>query len=158
METTRHFTATTYVVESGATVLHEHDRIGKWLPPGGHVDRGEVPHEAAVREVREETGLAVSLRTETDDIGSPTVESLPQPEHMLLADVNFHGGEVGHQHIDHVFYAEADSRDLSPADGEEDASAWEWFTPADLRNNDELDPDVAEIGQRAIAAVDGAGN
>jgi ADP-ribose pyrophosphatase YjhB (NUDIX family) len=154
METTRHFTATTYVVESGSTVLHEHDRIGKWLPPGGHVDRGEVPHEAAVREVREETGLDVTLRAETDDIGSPTVESLPQPEHVLLADVNVHGDEVGHQHVDIVYHAEADDRDLSPADGEEDAAAWEWFTAAALRESDELDPDVAEIGRRAIAAVD----
>ena len=96
-----------------------------------------------------------SATSPTDDIGSPTVESLPQPEHVLLADVNVHGDEVGHQHVDLVFYAAADSRDLSPAAGEEAAAAWEWFTAAELRERDELDPDVAEIGRRAIAAVDG---
>ena len=42
METTRHFTATTYVVEGDAVALHEHERLGKWLPPGGHVDRDEL--------------------------------------------------------------------------------------------------------------------
>jgi ADP-ribose pyrophosphatase YjhB (NUDIX family) len=46
METTRHFVATVYVVNGGAVALHEHDRLGMWLPPGGHVEREELPHDA----------------------------------------------------------------------------------------------------------------
>ena len=34
---------------------------GLWSMPGGYVDRGEVPEEAAVREVKEETGLEVKV-------------------------------------------------------------------------------------------------
>ncbi|WP_248516577.1 NUDIX hydrolase [Salinarchaeum laminariae] len=159
METTRHFTATTYVVAEGAVALHLHDRIGKWLPPGGHVDRGELPHEAALREVAEETGLDATLVAEQDEIGSPTVEPLPQPQHLQLADVNVHGeagtadAEVGHQHVDLVYYAAAPDRSIDPADDEEPAEAWEWFDVETLASDDELDADVAEIAQRAIQAV-----
>ncbi len=36
-------------------------QYGKWSFPGGHVDRGEVVETAAIREVKEETGLDVAL-------------------------------------------------------------------------------------------------
>lgn len=34
---------------------------GKWVFPGGYVDRGEEPQAAAVREAREEAGLEIRL-------------------------------------------------------------------------------------------------
>ena len=51
---TRDFTATTFVVHEGATLLLWHKKMQAWLPPGGHIDPGELPEEAALREVREE--------------------------------------------------------------------------------------------------------
>ncbi|PSQ33874.1 NUDIX hydrolase [Halobacteriales archaeon SW_10_66_29] len=154
METTRHFVATVYVVNGGAVALHEHDRLGMWLPPGGHVEREELPHEAARREVREELGLDVELVAPVDDLQSPTAASIPKPQHFLLEDINVCDGEVGHQHVDFVYYGTVGSRDLDPAPGEAAAEEWEWFTAAALqRRADDFEPDVVEAGRRAIDAV-----
>ncbi|MFC6904509.1 NUDIX hydrolase [Halalkalicoccus tibetensis] len=153
METTRHFVATVYVVNDGATLLHEHGKLGLWLPPGGHIDRDELPHEAAKREVREETGLDVTLVCEHDDVSSPTVTSLPEPVHLLLEDINVHEAGVGHQHIDFVYYGRADSRELAPADGEQGTEAWEWVGPEELDER-RFDADVARLGREAISLLE----
>jgi 8-oxo-dGTP pyrophosphatase MutT (NUDIX family) len=155
METTRHFVATVYVVHDGATALHHHDKLEMWLPPGGHIDRDELPHEAAAREVREELGLDPTLVAPQGDLSSPTVESLPQPQSFLLEDINTCDGEVGHQHVDFVFYGAVESRNITPGQGEQPVDDWEWFTPADLRKrSEELAADVIENGKRAIETVE----
>jgi 8-oxo-dGTP pyrophosphatase MutT (NUDIX family) len=155
METTRHFVATVYVVSDGAVALHEHDKLEMWLPAGGHIDRDELPHEAALRETREELGMDVDLVAPQEGIESETVRSIPQPQHFLLEDINVDSdGAVGHQHIDFIFYGAAERRDIDPGPGEQPADDWAWFTSADLdASTDELPTDVVEIGHRAIETV-----
>jgi len=155
METTRHFTATIYLVADGATALHDHPGLGIRLPPGGHVDRAELPHETALREAREETGLEPTLLTDHDDVRSETARAIPRPRHLMLADVNVCDGEVGHQHIDHVYYATVEGRGIDPEPGEPGPEAWAWYDPGDLRDAN-VDPDVRQLGIEAIetAAAD----
>ena len=154
METTRHFTATTYIVHDGATALHDHERLGIKLPPGGHVDRDELPHEAARREVREETGLTPELVATESSITGPNTRGLPEPAHLMLHDINVHeDGSVGHQHVDHLYYASVDSREIAPdGDDEADPADWRWYTAAELAASD-LPNDVVDLGREAIAAV-----
>lgn len=154
METTRHFVATVYVVNDGAVALHEHEKLDMWLPAGGHLDRDELPHEAARRETREELGLEVDfVHPESARLESETARSIPKPQHFLLEDINVKDGDVGHQHVDFIYYGAAQSRDIDPGPGEAPAEAWVWYTPEELASDDRLPADVREAGQRAIAAV-----
>ena len=60
----RQFTATVYVFQSSKVLLHKHPKHNKWLPPGGHVEQNELPHEAAIREALEETGLHIKIQSQ----------------------------------------------------------------------------------------------
>jgi 8-oxo-dGTP pyrophosphatase MutT (NUDIX family) len=154
METTRHFTATVYVVNDGATALHEHGRLGIHLPPGGHIERDELPHEAALREVREETGLEATLVADRANVDAPNGRPLPEPAHQMLHDIDVYpDGSVGHQHIDHLYYAHTPDRRIDPLGRDEaDGDAWAWYTPAELADGP-FDADVVSLGQEAIARV-----
>lgn len=54
--------------DRGTIALVRNARGGAWTFPKGHIDEGESDEEAAVREIREETGLA-DLEL-IDDLGS----------------------------------------------------------------------------------------
>ena len=48
-----HVTGSAIVIGPRGVVLLEHKRLGMWLQPGGHIEPGEAPWEAAVREAAE---------------------------------------------------------------------------------------------------------
>jgi 8-oxo-dGTP pyrophosphatase MutT (NUDIX family) len=56
-----HVTASGIVVKDNKILMIYHPFLKKWLQPGGHVEAGETPIEAAIREVLEETGLQTKL-------------------------------------------------------------------------------------------------
>jgi hypothetical protein len=60
---------------------------------------------------------------------------------------------VGHQHVDFVYFARAATRAIRPAEGEQPAADWAWFSPADLAD-EHVDSDVEEIGREAIDVVE----
>jgi 8-oxo-dGTP pyrophosphatase MutT (NUDIX family) len=55
-----HLTASAWIVDAErrhALLLH-HGKLGRWLQPGGHIEDDATLLESALREAREETGLA----------------------------------------------------------------------------------------------------
>ena len=51
-----------YIInKKGQVCLLYHKKFNVWLPPGGKVEPSELIHEAAIREVSEETGLEVEF-------------------------------------------------------------------------------------------------
>lgn len=110
----QHFTASAVVVEKGHVLLVHHRRIGAWLPPGGHIDEFELPHEAAVREVFEETGIAVEIISEAmPETGSNEAFFLPKP--LCIHNVKaFEKGEHVH-HLDLAFLCRTVEKGTLPA-------------------------------------------
>jgi ADP-ribose pyrophosphatase YjhB (NUDIX family) len=53
--------ASVVIVDEGKVLLMRNERYGTWTMPGGLVEPGESLVQAALREVREETGLEVRL-------------------------------------------------------------------------------------------------
>jgi 8-oxo-dGTP pyrophosphatase MutT (NUDIX family) len=111
--------------------LIRHPRFDRMMIPGGHVEHEESQAEAALREVAEETGLAVRLV-------SPLAPPLPdgyrprrvaQPWWIVEYSVppDGHLGEA-HVHIDHLYVALANGED--PVG--EPAHPFGWYAAADL--------------------------
>ena len=103
-----HITGSAFVVGPRGTVLHRHALLGIWVQPGGHVDPGETPWDAALREVIEETGLPARF------VGD-------EPE---LVHVDVHPGPRGHTHIDLRYLVEAGDADPKPPPGESQEIGW----------------------------------
>jgi len=66
------------------------NKTGGWTPPKGHLEASESAEVAALRELREETGIVLSTAdldsrckaTCTADLGSRSTTSRPQPLHV----------------------------------------------------------------------------
>ena len=139
----RQFTATLYIFFEGKTLLHCHPKLGKWVPPGGHLEPNETPPEAAIREAKEETGLDVAiLEQENLKVDGYNGVSFPRPFLCLLEHIPAHGGKEAHQHMDMIYIGEPKG---IPAP-EEDLQGFRWFAHDELTEiENELFPDVKEV-------------
>jgi 8-oxo-dGTP pyrophosphatase MutT (NUDIX family) len=122
-EILRHFTVAVFVVHHGRVLLHYHRKLGKWLPPGGHIEDNELPDEAAAREVLEETGIRIRL------VGGQGLPIEDPRQLVLPSGVQVEHIYPGHEHIDLVYFALPDPDDLraaeiDPALAESDQVGW----------------------------------
>jgi ADP-ribose pyrophosphatase YjhB (NUDIX family) len=119
---TREFTVAVFVVQDDRVLLHFHRKLGMWLPPGGHIEPNELPDDAAIREVWEETGVRARL------IGERALE-LQYPRQLTIpAGIQVEDIAPGHQHIDLVYFAVADGDDARLAPEEAREMGADWYT------------------------------
>jgi 8-oxo-dGTP pyrophosphatase MutT (NUDIX family) len=103
-----HVTGSAVVVGRRGTVLHRHKRLHRWMQPGGHIDPGEGPWDAALRESEEETGLAL--------------RHPDQGPRLIHMDV--HDAAKGHTHLDLRYFLLAPDEDPAPPPGESPDARW----------------------------------
>lgn len=72
-------TAAGVLVSKDKVLLVKHKKVGWWLPPGGHVDEDELPHQAAEREFWEETDVRVKAINYGLKVDSDVSEYVPNP-------------------------------------------------------------------------------
>lgn len=142
----RDFTVAVFVLHLDHVILHRHAKLGIWLPPGGHIEPNELPDEAAIREVAEESGLDIELvggrGIGIDYPGQPV--QLVRPEGIQLEFIG-----PGHEHIDLIYFA----RPVASGDGLPPLSdGMEWVTRERLAEMTVTD----EVRDWALRALDAA--
>jgi len=153
----KHATASVFVLDrqpdGWRLGLIEHPRFGLRMIPGGHVEASESPAEAAVREVAEETGLAVRL---VPPPAAPLPAGyrpprVPQPwwivEYEVPPDSHL---DASHVHVDYLYVAVA----TDPEPAAEPGHPFGWYAAADLPGL-EMFEDARLLAAALLTAVDG---
>src|SRR5262245_46596009 len=146
----RHFTVAVFVVHNGLVLLHHHRKLGKWLPPGGHIEEDELPDDAARREVLEETGVRVRL-VGTRGLATDYLMQLVVPAGVQVEDIY-----PGHQHIDRVYFAVPEpagdirAAEVDPRLAESDQVGW--YALAELASLGASD-EIRAWARRAVAEL-----
>lgn len=95
-----HYAATTFVYRDGRFAIHWHEKVKKWLPPGGHIEENELPHDAALREVEEELGIGVKLISKKQN--DFKIKTIPMPLAIIVEEI-----DESHCHVDFIYAAVA---------------------------------------------------
>lgn len=102
----------------------------RWITPGGGIDEGETLIEAAIRELREETGLVVS----PEDLGA---EIWRTEGKWLWGD-----GQNHHTYVDYFFLLNVDDFELDNSlwttDEVRDVLEYRWWNINELANSGQL--------------------
>jgi 8-oxo-dGTP pyrophosphatase MutT (NUDIX family) len=117
-----HVTGSAVVVGPRGVILVKHRRLHRWMQPGGHIEPGETPEEAAVRECTEETGLPVAHPSDGP----------------VLIHVDVHEASKGHTHLDVRYLVLAPDEDPDPPEGESQEIRWFDWDEAQAMADDSL--------------------
>lgn len=103
-----HITASAIVFQHQKLLLIKHRYIHEWFQPGGHIDPGETPPIAAIRELEEETGWIGTL---------DNLNALPLDIDVHAIPANAKKHEAAHIHVDFAYLLNP-QKQVTPSDPE----------------------------------------
>ncbi len=153
----RHFTATGYVVHAGRVLLHWHPKVKAMLPPGGHIEAGEDPVTAVLREIREETGVEAEVMPRELPVEVDYTRQISPPETIMVEDID--DPVAGpHEHVDLIYYCQLREGQGDGVEGLREG--WQWVGEETFVNGDAvslgggvevtLPEDVRQLGLAAL--------
>ena len=95
-------TVTAFIVKKNSILLHWHEKVKEWLPPGGHIEKNEDPIEALNREILEETGLEVIIIPTNQILNISNLEQIIPPFTIMIEDID-DPKDGKHKHIDLIY-------------------------------------------------------
>jgi 8-oxo-dGTP pyrophosphatase MutT (NUDIX family) len=147
-----HLTAASLVLHPARPelLLVRHRVLQRWLQPGGHLERGEIPLDAARREATEETGATALAWLDWHEDRAPT--------HAVPLDIDIHEiparperGEPVHLHLDFRYvFRLADESALSHQVEEVEELRWESLEALAARD---LVPGLTRAARKLVALL-----
>jgi len=119
----------------------EVDLPPRWITPGGGIDAGETPIEAAVRELWEETGIAVSQEALGEKLGE------------IAGRWDWGDGQNHHTYVDHFYKLQVSDFELDDSgwteDERRDVLEYRWWSLTELIETSE------HVGPHGLAELIG---
>ena len=142
------FTASGILIIKDKVLLVKHRKLNMWLCPGGHMEKGELPHQTAEREFYEEIGIKVKASPVRQL--PPTLESVYAPVPVAcnlhwISQENFQRRLLGQspvspwlkgceQHFNFSFLVEPSNvKQIQIKTADEEVTDYDWFKFSDLK-------------------------
>lgn len=109
--------------------LCHHIKADDWIPPGGHIEPGETPSDAAVREMKEE--LNIDIKKSQIEAWNISVKEINRPE----------SGCMAHYDVWHLVHIKEQVFDYDPREYHDDG----WFSISEGVSKIAKNPDFAKI-------------
>lgn len=144
------FTSEVFIVHRNRVLLRMHDKFKFWLSVGGHIELDEDPNQAAVREVKEEVGLDVTLygTPHQTEPGNPDYTELIAPQFLSRMRIS-----PTHEHVTLVYFATTEHDGITASEKEK-SDGIHWFSMEDLADPKyALKPNVRFYAEQALKTL-----
>ena len=123
----KHFTSSVWILTKGKPkkmLLLYHKKLNKWLQPGGHIEKFENPVDAAIREIKEETGINISFLNKKIKVIDREGTFLPVPVFLMEQRIPANKDRPMHFHLDINYVVKVSEQKISHREDESHGIGW----------------------------------